>query len=92
MRLLSSHQSGKTSRTRLIDVVVAASLLAAAQPVSATTWGHLRSPFSAESERVERANFAAEERSIRREAGARFSTASCTARYWNRAVCWPIAR
>jgi hypothetical protein len=53
-----------------MEFAAAAVLLAVAQPAYATTWGHLRSPFSAESQQLERANFAAEERSIRCGTGA----------------------
>jgi hypothetical protein len=66
----------------LVGVIIAAAAfqMTLAQPAGATTWGHLRSPFSAESEQLERANFAAEERAIRRErdsGSTGFWTASC---------------
>ena len=67
MRLLTSRPSKGPGRTGLMNFAAAAFLLALAQPASATTWGHLRSPFSAESEQLERANFAAEERSMCRQ-------------------------
>jgi hypothetical protein len=68
MRSLTSRQSqsGPLVRTGRLRFLVAALLLVAAQPASAATWGHLRGPFSAESEQLERANFAAEERSAQR--------------------------
>ena len=60
-------QSGQRARIRRLGFMVAAVLLVAAQPASAATWGHLRGPFSAESQRLERANFAAEERASYRD-------------------------
>jgi hypothetical protein len=66
MRLSTARRS---NRAGLIEAAIAAFLLATAQPASATTWGHLRGPFSDESQRLERDNLAAQERSMRREAG-----------------------
>jgi len=51
---------------RLTGLGAVALLLTIAQPASASTSGHLRGPFSIESQQRERANFAAEERSVRR--------------------------
>ncbi len=69
MRSLTSGQlqSRQRARSGRLSFMVAALLLAAAQPASAATWGHLRGPFSAESEQLERANFAAEERASYRD-------------------------
>jgi hypothetical protein len=53
-------------RTRLTGLGAVALLLAVAQPASASNSGHLRGPFSLESQQRERANFAAEERSVHR--------------------------
>jgi len=69
MRSSTTRQSksGQFARTGRLRFMVAALLLGSAQPASAATWGHLRGPFSAESEQLERANFAAEERASCRE-------------------------
>jgi len=75
MRILTSRPSKRPARTGVMGFVVAAFLLAVAQPACATTWGHLRGPFSAESQQLERANYAAEERSICREWGANWISA-----------------
>ena len=53
-------------RARLTGLGIVALLLTMAQPASASTSGHLRGAFSIESQQRERANFAAEERSVHR--------------------------
>jgi hypothetical protein len=53
-------------RARLPGLSAVALLLAIAQPASASNSGHLRGPFSLESQQRERDNFAAEERSLHR--------------------------
>jgi hypothetical protein len=68
MRALTSRPSSGLARAGLFGIAAAGLFLAAAQPAHSATWGHLRSPFSAESEQLERDNYAAEERSIHREA------------------------
>lgn len=62
MRASTSRGSARAGKARLVGLLISPFLLAAIQPAFATTWGHLRSPFSAESEQRERANLAAEER------------------------------
>jgi hypothetical protein len=66
------------ARARLFGLAAVGLLLVADQPAHAATWGHLLSPFSAESEQLEHDHYAAEERSIRREAGYRI----CSCETW----------
>jgi hypothetical protein len=67
MRVFTSRRSRSFKHAGPISLAVAGIFLFVAQSAHAATWGHLRSPFSAESEATERANFAAEERSIHSE-------------------------
>ncbi len=92
MRSLTTRQCGPLDRACRLGFMAAGLLLMAAQPASAATWGHLRGPFSTESEQLERANFAAEERASHRDMaelaaagqGAVHRVASC--RIWRSAL------
>jgi hypothetical protein len=53
---------GRSLQPYLAALVLAGGLALATSSAQAATWGHLRGPFSVESEFRERANFAAEER------------------------------
>ena len=60
----------RRSRQLAGGIVLFAGLWTAGIPTAqATTWGHMRSPFSTESQQRERADFAAEERAIRSRGG-----------------------
>jgi hypothetical protein len=78
MYALTSRLFRGSARAGLFGFAAVALLLMVEQPAQAATWGHLLSPFSAEREQLERDNYAAEERSIRREAGYRI----CSCETW----------
>jgi hypothetical protein len=82
----ATHEIRRSARVCLAITVLSAGLATGVSSAQATTWGHLRSPFSAESQLRERCDFAAEEREELRngrnvsfvEAGYRYRLSAVT--------------
>ena len=69
----ATHDINRRVRIGLAIISLSAGLATGVSSAQAATWGHLRSPFSAESQLRERCDFAAEEREeIRNNRGVIF--------------------
>ena len=62
MPVFATHEIRRSARVCLAILSLSAGLATGVSSAHAATWGHLRSPFSAESQLRERCDFAAEER------------------------------
>jgi hypothetical protein len=62
MPVFATHEIRRSARVCLAILALSAGLATGVSSAQAATWGHLRSPFSAESQLRERCDFAAEER------------------------------